>query len=146
MSDSESGTQDQQMKRIDKVEDAMLRGYVDVQKTVDTDFLHNGVANHLAERARGFECMFQLLMGRRGNDVVRQASINKDPVHREKVELSTIVELDGGRGQYMMAMQVAEEIEKMFLAEYHYHTQRDSGDVEPEEINMPDHMKYMSWP
>jgi len=123
---------------------AQLYGGVEIHRAVEVGHLPNGMANYLNKKARQFESLFQMLMGRRGDEINLYDTIDTIPPCRSRVELNSFVELDGDSGEYEFAVAMARRIESMFGEEHQYLTECASEDVDDEEVFIPEHQQFTS--
>lgn len=144
MSQSDTPTDDRtEMKALsqNRSQLAQRKGGVSLHKAVEVSHLPNPIANHLNEKARQFEALFNMMMGRTGDDINVYDTIDTKPPHRTTVELSAFVELDGDQGHYELAVAIARRIEEMFEEEHQYHTERvNDSDDDP---TVPNHQQYV---
>lgn len=135
---------DMESVSLSRTETAELHGGVMVHSAVEVGHLPNPIAEYLDQQARRLEALFQMLMGREGDEITQYDTVDKDPLRRETVELESFVELEGDQGEYTFAVEVARRIESMFEQEHRHLTERVSDDVADEEVFVPPHQRYTS--
>jgi hypothetical protein len=123
---------------------AELHGGVMLHSGVEVGHLPNPMAEYLDGKARQFEALFQLLMGREGDEITQYDTVGKDPLRRDTVEMESFVELEGDQGEYTFAVEVARRIEEMFQDEHRHLSERVSDEVDDEEVFVPPHQRYTS--
>ena len=143
MTDTPTDDDSTDMKALSqsRSEHAQLHGGIQLHKAVEVGHLPNPMANYLCEKAREFEALFNMMMGRTGEEINVYDTIETTPAHRTTVELEAFVELDGDQGQYEFAVQVARRIEAMFKQEHQHLTERFNDDNDNRMV--PDHQQYV---
>jgi hypothetical protein len=139
----DNGT-DMESISLTRTETAELHGGVMVHSGVEVGHLPNPMAEYLDGKARQFEALFQMLLGRDGDEITQYDTVGKDPLRRDTVELESFVELDADQGQYTFAVEVARRIEAMFKQEHRHLSERVSDEVDDEEVFVPPHKQYTS--